>query len=38
MNGYGNQKQVCVKFVRYFSVDKESYSDWDRDLIAKLRQ
>lgn len=34
MNGYGNQKQVCVKFVRYFSVDKESYSEEDLDKIV----
>lgn len=65
MSKNGNQKQVCVKFVRYFSVDKGSnepvggrdhskhieelkrkyggdeeheYSDWDRELIAKIRQ
>ena len=27
MSKNGNQKQVCVKFVRYFSVDKGSYSE-----------
>lgn len=35
MNGYGNQKQVCVKFVRYFSVDKESYSEEELDKIVQ---
>lgn len=29
MSKNGNQKQVCVKFVRYFSVDKGSYSEED---------
>lgn len=33
MSKNGNQKQVCVKFVRYFSVDKGSYSEED---LAKL--
>ena len=34
MSKNGNQKQVCVKFVRYFSVDKGSYSEEDLDKIV----
>ena len=35
MSKNGNQKQVCVKFVRYFSVDKGSYSEEDLDKIVE---
>lgn len=35
MSKNGNQKQVCVKFVRYFSVDKGSYSEEDLGKIVE---
>ena len=35
MSKNGNQKQVCIKFVRYFSVDKGSYSEEDLDKIVE---